>query len=72
MCVHAVASKVCTLGVRLCAMLVLLLSCEATKALFRRSACMCAGFINKCTRKLRVNYGVKMTLDRFSRKERRA
>ena len=31
-----------------------------------------AGFINECTRKLRVNYGVKMTLDRFSRKERRA
>ena len=59
MYVHAVASKVCcTLGVRLYAVLVLLLSCEATKALFRRSACVCAGFINKCTRKLRVNYGV--------------
>jgi len=51
---------------------VLLLSCVATKALFRRSARVCAGFINECTRKLRVNYGVKMTLDRFSRKERRA
>ena len=28
------------------------------KALFRRSGCVCAGFTNKCTRKLRVNYGV--------------
>ncbi len=42
----------------MCAVLVLLLSCVATKALFSRSACVCAGFINKSTRKLRVNYGV--------------
>ena len=42
------------------------------QGLVRRSARVCAGFINECTRKLRVNYGVKMTLDRFSRKERRA
>ena len=28
------------------------------QGLVRRSACVCAGFINKCTRKLRVNYGV--------------
>ena len=32
---HAVASKVCTLGVRLCAVLVLVLRCVATKALFK-------------------------------------
>ena len=28
------------------------------QGLVRRSARVCAGFINKCTRKLRVNYGV--------------
>ena len=33
-------------------------SCVAIKALFRRSACVCVGFINKCARNLRVNYGV--------------
>ena len=40
------------------------------QGLVRRSARVCAGFINKCTRKLRVNYGVNETLDHFSRKER--
>ena len=39
-----------------------------TRALRPRRTCVCAGFINKCTRKLRVNYGV----NDFSRKERRA